>query len=53
MDHILFLLQLHRTERKLGRKASPEFLSVGDLSVKENEFVSFSFTDGVIYIYQR
>ena len=38
---------LHRTERKLGRKASPEFLSVGDLSVKENEFVSFSFTDGV------
>ena len=40
--------RLHRTERKLGRKASPEFLSVGDLSVKENEFVSFSFTDGVI-----
>ena len=40
--------KLHRTERKLGRKASPEFLSVGDLSVKENEFVSFSFTDGVI-----
>jgi len=39
---------LHRTEIKLGRKASPEFLSVGDLSVKENEFVSFSFTDGVI-----
>ena len=41
---------LHRTERKLGRKASLEFLSVGDLSVKENEFVSFSFTDGVIQI---
>ena len=41
---------LHRKERKLGRKASPEFLSVGDLSVKENEFVSFSFTDGVIFV---
>ena len=41
-------LQLHRTEIKLGRFASPEFLSVGDLSEKENEFVSFFFPDGVI-----
>jgi len=40
--------ELHRTERKLGRFVSPEFLSVGDLSVKENKSNSFSFTDDVI-----
>jgi len=44
------MINLHRTERKLGRFASPEFLSAGDLSVKENKINSFSFMDGVICI---
>lgn len=38
--------QLHQTERKLGR-ASPDVLSICNLSGKKNEFVSFSFPDGV------
>ena len=43
------LLIITPNRKKIGRFASPEFLSVGDLSEKENEFVSFFFPDGVIY----